>query len=233
MQVIKVGGPGEEMPKITNEDANIASIIVLRAALIAQIRVLESKLGEFSAQAQAAVVQKNRTGALAALRSKRTTAAVLDRRSATLGQLETVYQKIEEAADQVEVVRVMQASTEVLKSLNTEIGGAESVDAIVNDLQAEMVTVNEVGSIIADTNQAAQQVDELEVEDELEAMEQQERQEHEKISASSVKKQLEALNVVLESGSGRMANTAVVEFSTSILGTAGNAGNDARLEMAG
>ena len=63
--------------------------------------------------------------ALAALRSKKLNETALAQRTETLSQLEEVYSKVEQAADQVAIVRVMEASAGVLRNLHAEVGGVE------------------------------------------------------------------------------------------------------------
>ena len=93
-----------------------------------QTEVLTKKVDELAATAKDAVARKNRVSALAVLRSKKLAETTLTKRHATLAQLEEVFSKIEQAADQVELVSIMEASTRVLTGLNEEVGGVERVD---------------------------------------------------------------------------------------------------------
>lgn len=211
--MIKIASPDEDVIRITDEDVNIASIKLLVANLTAQSSVLACRADELATQAHVAVTQQNRTAALAALRSKKLVTEVLNRRLVTLVQLESVYQKIEEAADQLEVVKAMQVSTEVLKSFNTQIGGVEGVDAVLDGLHEEMMKVDEVREAIAGVGQATESVDEEEIDQELEDMEKRARQEVEQLSSEAIKAQLKTLpNVRADLGPGtsteRFANSA-------------------------
>lgn len=163
---------------ITTEDTTIASLRTLMISLESQISALAQKVDDLSNAARDAVSRKNRVSALAALRSKKFAETTLSKRTATLSQLEEVYSSIEQAADQVELVRVMEASTVVLKSLNTRVGGVERVDTVVDKLQEQMTEVNEIDHIIREVGQSGV-VDQAEVDDELEAMEREEKQKKE------------------------------------------------------
>ncbi|KAL5330155.1 hypothetical protein ACEPPN_003680 [Leptodophora sp. 'Broadleaf-Isolate-01'] len=199
---VKLKAPNEKTPSpITAEDTTIASLKTLIKDLEVQTDVLTKKVDELAATAKEAVARKNRVSALAALRSKKLAETTLTKRHATLAQLEEVFSKIEQAADQVELVSVMEASTRVLTGLNKEVGGVERVDDVVDQLREQMSQVDEVGNVIAEVGQGVNAVDEEEVDDELEAMEREEREkreekereEREKHEAAETKRKLDAL----------------------------------------
>ncbi|KAG9234053.1 Snf7-domain-containing protein [Amylocarpus encephaloides] len=192
---------------ITQEDATIVSLRTLIKDIEVQIGALTKRLDELMTTAKAAVERKNKVAALAALRSKKLAESTLTKRHATLAQLEEVFTKIEQAADQVDLVRVMEASTRVLTGLNKEVGGVERVDDVVDQLREQMSQVDEVGNVIAEVGQDTNPVDDSEVDDELEAMERQEREkieekerkereEREKKEAAETQKKLDALEEV-------------------------------------
>jgi charged multivesicular body protein 7 len=132
--------------------------------------------------------------ALASLRSKKFAETTLIRRSEMLAQLEQVYTNIGQAADQVEIVRVMEASTVVLKGLHAEVGGAERVEQVVEELREEMSNVDEVGKIIAEVGDPSLVVDDEEVDDELEAMEREEKEKRDEVGARETARRLAALD---------------------------------------
>jgi charged multivesicular body protein 7 len=180
---VKFKSPSEPEPSpITPEDANIASIRALISSIEPQIQQLTTRLSEFEKAARDAVAKKNIIAAKSALRSKKLTDTKLQQRIATLTQLEDVYAKIEQAADQVEMVRIMELSSQTLGSLNKKTGGVERVQDVMEELRTQMMDVDEVTSVI--NEESAGKVDEGEVEDELEAMENVER---EKIEAAERK----------------------------------------------
>ncbi|KKZ67629.1 hypothetical protein EMCG_06689 [[Emmonsia] crescens] len=172
-ETVKFKRPKNNMNSITHEDRTIASLKTLISNLIEQVAHLESKIKELSLRAKDAVTNKNRVVALSALRSKKMAENNLKQRTDTLLQLEDVYMKLEQAADQIDIIRVMEASTGALRSLHAQVGGVERVEDIVEELREEMAKVDEVGNII---NEAGPAVDEGELDDELAAMEHQERE---------------------------------------------------------
>ncbi|KAH7035792.1 Snf7-domain-containing protein [Microdochium trichocladiopsis] len=174
-------GASENEGRITEEDSAIASLKDLIEDLTRQTEILGRRVEELSAAAQDAVRRKNRVSALAALKSKKLAETNLEKRHATLYQLEEVATKISQAADNVAMVRVMQSSTSALRSLNSQVGGADKVDEVLDSLREQMGQVDEVGNVIADTAgvYSAATVDEAEVDDEFEAMLAEERRKEE------------------------------------------------------
>ena len=194
-------------PRITSEDATIASLKSLIKDLEIQTMALTKRVDELGITAKEAVAKKNRVSALAALRSKKLAETTLTKRHATLGQLEEVFASIEQAADQVELVKVMEASSRVLSGLNKEVGGVDRVDDVVDQLREQMSQVDEIGNVIAESGQGTGVIDETEVDDELEAMERDDREkreekerlnreEKEKQEAIEIRRKLDALEEI-------------------------------------
>lgn len=192
MQTIKFKSV-DEAAEITQQDTTIASIKALVATMSKQVTSLEAKIVELNASAKMALANKNRVSALSAVRSKKLAEHNLQQRFNTLMQLEEVYSKIEQAAGQVDMVQVMQASTGVLRGLHTQIGGAERVEDIVEELREEMTKVDEVGSVM---NEAGPVIDEGEIDDELAAMEQSDREAREKEEAAVTANRLAELDSI-------------------------------------
>jgi charged multivesicular body protein 7 len=168
-----------EPPEITSEDVNIASMRTLMASIEPQIDELTWKVSDLDRAAKEAVANKQMLAAKSALRTKKLTQTKLEQRTATLSQLEDVYAKIEQAADQVEMVRVMEAAGQTLKSLNKQTGGVEKVQDVMEGLQAEMANADEIGQALNESS--ASQVDEGEVDEEFEELEKVERERQEGI----------------------------------------------------
>ncbi|KAL2177577.1 Snf7-domain-containing protein [Thermothelomyces heterothallicus CBS 202.75] len=168
------GAAADEPDQITAEDASIAQLRELIASLTHQTALLGRRIDELTAQAKQAVAKSNRVAALAALRSRKLAESTLARRFATVNQLEQVAAQIEQAADNVQLVRVMEASGAALASLHARVGGAEGVEEVVGRLREQMAAADEVGSILAESAGAVV-VDEAEVDDELAALEGEER----------------------------------------------------------
>jgi len=170
-QTIRFTGSTETNSAITSEETTIAALKTLMSDLDIQIDGLSRRVEALNVSARDAVARKNRVTALAALRSKKLVESNLSRQMAVQAQLEEIYSKIGQASDQLELVRIMEGSTGVLKTLNARIGGVERVDNIVDDLKEQMTQVEEIGKVIAEPGQDANAIDEDEVNDELDAME--------------------------------------------------------------
>lgn len=166
-KTVKIRNPGDQETAITAEDETIASLRELAEYLNHQTTVLDNKIEELTITAREAVTKKNRVSALAALKSKKLAEASLQQRSATLSQIEEVSAKIEQASDNVQLVKVMGASTEVLKTLNAQVGGAERVEEVVDRMREQMGQADELSNILAEQGPV---VDEGEIDDELEEM---------------------------------------------------------------
>ncbi|KAK4544401.1 hypothetical protein LTR36_004292 [Oleoguttula mirabilis] len=174
---------------IEQEDITIASLRTLITSLEPQIHELMKRVLELDAKAREAVATKQLIAAKTALRQKKLAETKLQQRTATLSQVEEVYAKIEQAADQVEMVRVMEASSQTLRSLNQKTGGVEKVQDVMDGLRDEMTNADEIQQAINDVSAGA--VDEGEVEDELEAMEKAEREKQEEVERKEREKREE------------------------------------------
>ncbi|KAI1332397.1 Snf7-domain-containing protein [Xylariaceae sp. FL0255] len=172
---------GQESDSISEEDSAIASLKELMEDLTQQTEVLSRRVDELNAAAQDAVRRKNRISALAALKSKKLAENNLATRHATLNQLEEVASKIQQASDNVQLVRVMESSTGVLRSLNAQVGGADRVDEVLDNLREQMGEVDEVGNVIAEATSPNVVIDEGEVDDEFEAMLAEEQRKEEEV----------------------------------------------------
>ncbi|KAF4436406.1 hypothetical protein F53441_13265 [Fusarium austroafricanum] len=172
-KTIRIKGSGEQ-GGVTKEDAAIASLKELTESLKHQTDLLNTRIDELSQTTKEAVAKKNRVAALAALKSKKIAESSLTTRYATLNQLEEVSAKLEQAADNIQLVNVMEASSGALASLNAQVGGAERVDAVMDRLREQSSATDEVSAILAEST--GEVVDEGALDDELEAMEAQERE---------------------------------------------------------
>ncbi|KAK3996185.1 vacuolar-sorting protein SNF7 [Cladorrhinum sp. PSN332] len=169
---VKVGT--EDGEEITEEDTSIAQLKELLTSLTHQTKILEKRVEELNATAKMAVAKQNRVAALAALKSKKLAESTLERRFATVSQLEEVAAKIQQASDNVQLVRVMESSSEALKSLTAQTGGVERVEEVVDRLREQMAATDEISSILAEAS-SMQAIDESEIDDELAELEQAEK----------------------------------------------------------
>jgi charged multivesicular body protein 7 len=185
-----------------------------------QCTTLSTRITTLTARASSSVKAGNRVSALSALRSKKLAEKNLEQRSDTLHKLEEVYTRIEQAVDQVEIVKVMDASAEVLRSLNKKVGGVESVENVIERLQEEMGKVDEVGKLLEEPLNAGAVVDEGEIDDELEALEQEERREREVKEAEVTRRRLQELEkpeAAEKEAEGKQADSSQVEESAKRL----------------
>jgi charged multivesicular body protein 7 len=187
---VKLKGKDETALQLTDTDKNIASLKSLIVDLTAQVESLDLKVTELDRKARSAVASKNRLTAISSLRSKKLYETMYQRRSETLAQIEGVYTKIEEAVDQVEIVKVMQSSTQVLKGLNQQIGSVETVEEMLDQLKTEMTKLDDVGAMIGE---AGPVVDEGATDEELEALEKEDQKEKDLRAAKETKQRLEEL----------------------------------------
>ena len=177
---IKFIAPSEIDPvPITEEDISIARLRSLITSTEPQIQQLTARISELDQSAREAVINKQPTTAKSYLRLKKLADEKLRQRTATLTQLEEIYGKIEQAADQVDIVRVMESSSKTLKSLNAQTGGVEKVQDIVDGLREEMTSADEINQVLNEVSGST--VDEAEVDDELEALEKAEKEKQEAI----------------------------------------------------
>ena len=156
---------------LSTQDKTVASLKTLIADVNMQVAMLSTRISNLSETARKAINSKSRTSALAALRSKKLSETTLAQRSATLVSLEEVYNKIEQAADQVAIVRVMEASTGVLRNLLAQVGGIDKVEDVIAGLRDEMGKVDEMGGVLEASAQGDSVIDESAVDEELDILE--------------------------------------------------------------
>ncbi|KAI4114634.1 MAG: hypothetical protein LQ345_004623 [Seirophora villosa] len=168
--VIKIAAPDESPDSVSKEDRAIASLKSLMSEINEQISLLKIRIVALGEQSLKAIESKNRSLALTALRSKKAAETVLAMRTNTLFQLEDVYQNIEQASDQVTMIRVMRGSAEVLRSLNAKVGSTQDVEDTLDSLRHEMGQVEDVGTAISHPGQDNGDVDEDKVDEELDAL---------------------------------------------------------------
>ena len=179
----------EPLP-VTEDDSAIAGLRDTLANINAQIPPLMEKIASADAAAREAVAAKQMVRAKAALRSKKLAETALAQRSDVALQLEGVYTQLQQAADQVEIVEAMRAGAAALKGLNEKVGGAEGVQGVVDAVNEQMATTEEITNIINETDTA---VDEVDIEDEFETLERAEKEKKEREEAAKTAARLAQL----------------------------------------
>lgn len=170
MKVVKIIRRNEVTSPISKEDRAIASLKSLVEDIAKQIHALEGQIAVARERSQKAVELKNRSSALAALRSKKAAESVLSQRTDTLFQLEQILTQIQNASDQIDVVRVMKHSTEVLRGLNAKVGNAQDVENALDSLKEEMGKVEDISTVISEAGREVHVADENEIDEELDAL---------------------------------------------------------------
>lgn len=189
-KTVKFKAPGDPKSQLTAQDKTIASLKALIVDLNEQIAILASRIVKMSEDTQKAVEKKNRVSALATIKSRKLSERTLAQRTETLSQIEEVYSKIEQAADQVAIVRVMEASTNVLQSLHKEVGGVEKLENVMEGLREQVNKVDEINDIIETAGHEGQIFHEDAVKEELEEMLQQANAQEERVEAKRTQQRL-------------------------------------------
>lgn len=164
------------------------------AELTPQTELLKFQIAMLKSQAQAAMKNQDRPEALRVLRLKKLRESTLAQRQETLSTLEEIYSKIEQAVDHVSIVRVMEASTGVLRHLNLQAGKTESLQSMVEELLNEMNKVDDVSKLIevAGNNSV---VDDAALDEELKSLKEQVEYDQDMKYAQETQKRLASLSI--------------------------------------
>ncbi|KAL9637632.1 MAG: hypothetical protein Q9204_001795 [Flavoplaca sp. TL-2023a] len=190
-EVVRIIGSTEDVSPISTEDRAIASLKSLIEDIERQLRALESQIAASRERSQKAVESKNRASALMALRLKKLAESVLAQRMDTLFQLEQVLSSIQQASDQVAMVRVMKDSAGVLRGLNAN--SAEDVENALESLKEEMGKVEDLGSVISEAGQEVNVTDEHDIDEEFNALLRQKERAEEEEAVERTKQKLAEL----------------------------------------
>lgn len=190
-KIIRVNGVGDQTG-ITEDDKAIASLKDVTVKVKHQADLLSARIDELELDAKKALARKNKVSALAALRQKKVAEQTLSTRYATLNQLEETANKIEQAADNVAIVQAMEASSGVLASLNAQVGSADKVDAVMDELRDRVADTDKLTAMLAEST-ASQAVDEGEIDDELAAMEREAAEKEEDKEAEKAKDKMDRI----------------------------------------
>ncbi|RPB01089.1 hypothetical protein L873DRAFT_1678422 [Choiromyces venosus 120613-1] len=199
-KTIKFKPPTGELTPITPHDTTIANLKILITSQHTTIATLSTKITTSDLKARSAVQSSNKHAALSALKSKKIAETALVSRAKSLAQLEEVLVKIEQAADNVELVRMLEDSSKVLSGLNKRVGGVEGVDKVVDELREQMDETGEVTRILGEETGAVV-VEDGEVEGEFEEML---REEERKAKMQEDKKEGEEVTGRLKVATGSM-----------------------------
>ena len=184
------------MPIIDPRDRDIASLKSLTTELEAQCAAVSSKIKVLTRNTGEALSHGNRIQARHYLRSRKMQQGVLEKRTATLSQLEDILTSISEAVTQIEVMNVIRSGTLVLHDLNSEVGGLERVHVTLEDLSEEISKTQAVESALRDELQFESSINDSEVDAELEALELESKKQTKERTADEVAEKIDALPVI-------------------------------------
>lgn len=154
--------------EITDEDISIAEIKSTLTNLNAKSDELQSKIDHVSLKLKESLSNKNNKElSLNLLRSKKLAEKSLATQLSLINQLESVMYKIDESSSNVQLLKALENGTVVLKSLNTQIGGVERVEEIMDNLEEEKYQSDKIAS---ELSRLETQVDDSEVEAEFQEM---------------------------------------------------------------
>ncbi|CAM9010651.1 unnamed protein product [Wickerhamomyces anomalus] len=179
--------------EVTEEDESIAEIKSTLKSLNSKTEELQQKLDNVSLRLKESLRNKNNKDlSLNLLRSKKLAEKSLSTQLSLTNQLESVMYKIDESSSNVQLLKALENGTVILKSLNSQIGGVERVEKIMDDLEEETYQNDKIA---AEFNRLDTQVDDSEIEAEFEEMLSQEkgRQKSEHYTESSENELLDKL----------------------------------------
>jgi len=125
----------------------------------------------------------NKEKALLALRRKKYQESLLAKTDQQLAQLQALTSDVEFALVQKDVLFGLQQGTAVLKEIHKEMGGLDKVEMILSESEEAQAYQQEINEMLSGK---MSNEDEDEVEDELQALEQAEKQKHQLPDAPSV-----------------------------------------------
>jgi len=186
----------EKMNAITEEERGIVNVKDTYARLESQVEEIEKRIKERQAKVETALREKKREQALSYLRSRKMLDELLEKRTRSMETLHGVLIKIEQAANDVEIVKAYEMSTTSLKALlsNAKLQ-PEHIEASMDQMQETLADADEVRRAVEMGNEGMrraageEELDDGEMEAELKRLElenEREREEEEKRRASKL-----------------------------------------------
>lgn len=190
-ETVKFRAENEEAPAlVTQEDTAVANLRDSRDGINARLPQLQEKVMLCDLAAREAVQAKQMIRAKTALRQKKLAESALAHQTALGLQLEEAFMKLEQAADQVDIVEAMKAGAEAMTVLHEKVGGVEGVQRVMDSVNDQVATVDEITGII---NESATPIDEGEIDEEFEALEKAEEEKREQEAAAKTAARLAKL----------------------------------------
>jgi charged multivesicular body protein 7 len=179
-KTVKFKANNEQKVPVTEVDEAISTLQDSRNKLLGQLPRLHAEISLLHDEARTAAKAGNMARARVTLRKKKLFEGTLDNRSKLLGQLDDAYMKLQQAADQVGIVEAMRVGAEAMDTLNTQVGGTEGVQNVMDAVNEQMTTVDEISNAI---NQNASAIDEGDIDEEFEALQNAEKEKKEQEAA--------------------------------------------------
>jgi charged multivesicular body protein 7 len=175
---------------ITKADEAFVELRSTIATINAQVVALQDKVAAAQAAAREAVNNNQNSRAKAALRSRKLAEDTLAHRLGALANVEATYARLEQGADEVQIVKALDAATVALKGIYDQLGGAEGVAAVYADANEQMNMNDEINVLMSGATQYENDED---IEDEFEALEKAENEKKEQEKAAMTAAQLAQL----------------------------------------
>ena len=218
--MVRIIGSTEDVSPISTEDRAVASLRSLIEDIGRQVRELETQIAASRERSQKAVELRNRASALTALRSKKLAESILAQRMDTLFQLKQVLSSIQQASDQVAMVRVMKDSAGVLRQLNSKVGSADDVENALESLKVEMGKVEDIASVVSEAGQEINVTDEDEIDEEFNALLRQRQRAEEEEAVERTKQKLAELQTEDKPGANGEEKPTILTGESQMIRTA-------------
>ncbi|CCH40650.1 Charged multivesicular body protein [Wickerhamomyces ciferrii] len=154
--------------EITEEDIAIAELKSTLKNLNLKSDELQGKIDSISIKLRESLQKKNSKDlSLNLLRSKKLAEKSLGTQLSLINQLDSVIYKIDESSSNVQLLKALENGTGILKNLNSQIGGVERLEKIMDDLEEEKYQSDKISSELYRLNP---QVNEDDIEEEFEAL---------------------------------------------------------------
>ncbi|AOW03858.1 YALI0D09999p [Yarrowia lipolytica CLIB122] len=160
---------GDGKDPVTEQDRSIATLKQTMNDIQTKITTIETRIEECTKEAKRYLQNKNKNTALSYLKMRKLNEKSLENASSSLVKLEEVMLAIDSAVTSQQVVGQLESSSELIKRINKEIGGAERVNKVMDEFDEQKSLSREIQDALEQDN-----VPEEEIDDELALMEAQE-----------------------------------------------------------
>ncbi|KAH3672257.1 hypothetical protein WICMUC_004352 [Wickerhamomyces mucosus] len=157
--------------QITDQDISILEIKSLVIKITKSNDLLSDKINSATLALKNLVKQKsyNKELSFNLLKSRKIAENSLAKQISSLNQLESIIYKIDESATNIQLLDALQKGTIILKGLNTQIGGVEKVESIIDELEGEKYKVEKITERINDLSKG-DEIDNNDLEVELDEL---------------------------------------------------------------